>query len=82
VSGASAPLGAAAVVRVGGRAVARVGTYADLARGAVGALIGSGGRLEIAVRENLQRASAAIVDGDSATANPASSSDTSLRRGW
>jgi S-adenosylmethionine hydrolase len=44
-------LGAAAVVRVGGRVVARVGTYADLAPGAVGALIGSGGRLEIAVRD-------------------------------
>jgi len=44
-------LGAAAVVRVSGRVVARVGTYADLAPGAVGALIGSGGRLEIAVRE-------------------------------
>ncbi|MGH7353833.1 MAG: SAM hydrolase/SAM-dependent halogenase family protein [Candidatus Rokuibacteriota bacterium] len=46
-----APLGAGAVVRVGGRAVARVGTYADLRPGAAGALLGSGGRLEIAVRE-------------------------------
>ncbi len=45
------PLGAAAVVRVGGRAVARAGTYADLPPGTAGALIGSGGRLEIAVRE-------------------------------
>ena len=44
-------LGAAAAVRVGGRALRIVETYADLRPGAVGALVGSQGRLEIAVRE-------------------------------
>jgi S-adenosylmethionine hydrolase len=39
------------VIRVGGREVPLVGTYADLTVGRPGALVGSGGRLEIAVRE-------------------------------
>jgi S-adenosylmethionine hydrolase len=38
-------------IRVGGREVPLVGTYADLKPGGPGALVGSGGRLEIAVRE-------------------------------
>ena len=38
-------------VRVAGRAVPLVGTYADLAPGRAGALVGSRNRLEIAVRE-------------------------------
>ncbi len=45
------PLDAGVVVRVGGRAVPLVGTYADLAVGHPGAMIGSSGRLEVAVRE-------------------------------
>jgi S-adenosylmethionine hydrolase len=45
------------VVRVGGRDVPLVGTYADLPVGRPGALVGSGGRLEVAVREG----SAAVV---------------------
>jgi S-adenosylmethionine hydrolase len=45
------PLDADVVIRVGGREVPLVGTYADLAAGRPGALVGSGGRLEIAVRE-------------------------------
>jgi S-adenosylmethionine hydrolase len=39
------------VIRVGGREVPLVGTYADMSVGRPGALVGSGGRLEIAVRE-------------------------------
>jgi S-adenosylmethionine hydrolase len=39
------------VIRISDREVPLVGTYADLAAGRPGALVGSGGRLEIAVRE-------------------------------
>ena len=39
------------VIRVGGREVPLVGTYGDLLVGRPGALIGSSGRLEVAVRE-------------------------------
>ena len=45
------PLDATVVVRVGGREVPLAGTYGDLPVGRPGALVGSGGRLEIAVRE-------------------------------
>jgi len=45
------PLDASVVIRVGGREVPLAGTYADLPEGRPGALVGSGGRLEIAVRE-------------------------------
>jgi S-adenosylmethionine hydrolase len=38
-------------IRVGGRDVPLVGTYGELRAGGPGALVGSGGRLEIAVRE-------------------------------
>lgn len=38
-------------VRVAGRTVPLVGTYGELERGRLGALLGSSGRLEIAVRE-------------------------------
>ena len=46
-----APVDADLVIRVGGREVPLVGTYGDLSIGRPGALIGSSGRLEIAVRE-------------------------------
>jgi S-adenosylmethionine hydrolase len=46
-----APVTRDLVVRVGGREVPLVGTYGDLPVGRPGALIGSSGRLEIAVRE-------------------------------
>ena len=49
--GAIAALGADATIRVGGSRVPLVGTYADLLPGRAGAMIGSGDRLEIAVRE-------------------------------
>jgi S-adenosylmethionine hydrolase len=45
------PLDRGVVIRVGGREVPLVGTYGDLSPGRPGALLGSGGRLEIAVRE-------------------------------
>jgi S-adenosylmethionine hydrolase len=45
------PFDAELRIRVGGRDVPLVGTYAELAAGRPGALVGSGGRLEIAVRE-------------------------------
>ena len=40
-----------AIIRIGDREVPLVGTYADLAVGRPGAMVGSSGRLEIAVRE-------------------------------
>jgi len=45
------PLDSRLTIRVGGREVPLVGTYGDLQPGRPGALVGSGGRLEIAVRE-------------------------------
>jgi len=45
------PLPPGALIRVAGRTVPLVGTYADLAPGRAGALVGSRNRLEIAVRE-------------------------------
>jgi len=44
-------MGPSAIARIGRRVLIRVGTYGDLPPGDVGALIGSSGRLEIAVRE-------------------------------
>lgn len=44
-------LGGDAVVAVAGRRLGLVETYGDLARGRAGALVGSSGRIEIAVRE-------------------------------
>jgi S-adenosylmethionine hydrolase len=45
------PLDERLLIRVGGREVPLAGTYADLPANRPGALVGSGGRLEIAVRE-------------------------------
>jgi S-adenosylmethionine hydrolase len=50
-AGAVAALGARVRAQVGERALPVVGTYADLDVGEAGALVGSHGRLEIAVRE-------------------------------
>jgi hypothetical protein len=44
-------LGHAPRIRIGGRVLPLVGTYGDLGPGQAGALIGSSGRLEVAVRE-------------------------------
>jgi hypothetical protein len=46
-----AELGRSARIRLGGRPLPLVGTYGDLEEGQAGALVGSSGRLEIAVRE-------------------------------
>jgi S-adenosylmethionine hydrolase len=45
------PLDGTVLIRVGGHQVPLAGTYADLQVGRPGALVGSAGRLEIAVRE-------------------------------
>jgi S-adenosylmethionine hydrolase len=44
-------VGATPRIRLAGRSVPLVGTYGDLERGQAGALVGSSGRLEVAVRE-------------------------------
>jgi S-adenosyl-L-methionine hydrolase (adenosine-forming) len=44
-------LGRGARIRLGGRPLPLVGTYGDLEPGQAGALVGSSGRLEVAVRE-------------------------------
>lgn len=46
-----AEVGRSARIRLGGRPLPLVGTYGDLEEGQAGALVGSSGRLEIAVRE-------------------------------
>ena len=46
-----ADIGRSARIRLGGRPLPLVGTYGDLGEGQAGALVGSSGRLEIAVRE-------------------------------
>ena len=46
-----AALGAGPTVHIAGRRLPLVSTYGDLRRGQAGAVIGSGGRLEVAVRE-------------------------------
>jgi S-adenosyl-L-methionine hydrolase (adenosine-forming) len=50
-AGAVEGLGADASIHIAGRRLPLVGTYADLPRGAAGALVGSSNRLEVAVRE-------------------------------
>jgi len=43
--------GSEATIAIGGKTIPLVGTYGDLPLGGVGALVGSGNRLEVAVRE-------------------------------
>ena len=69
-----ASLGNAALIRLGGRRLPLVGTYGDLAPGQAGALLGSSGRLEIAVREGsaaamlkARRGTPVVVSRSSAT---------------
>lgn len=71
------PLDAGVVIRVGGRVVPLAGTYAELPIGRPGALVGSGGRLEIAVREGsaaavlrAQRGTPVVVSRTSASRRP------------
>jgi S-adenosylmethionine hydrolase len=65
------------VIRVGGHEVPLVGTYADLAVGRPGALVGSGGRLEIAVREG---SAAAVLRAQRGTAVVVSRRTSAPRR--
>jgi S-adenosylmethionine hydrolase len=65
------------VIRVGGREVPLVGTYGDLSVGRPGALVGSGGRLEVAVREGsaaavlrARRGTPVVVSRTSASKRP------------
>jgi S-adenosylmethionine hydrolase len=66
-------LGAAATVRIAGRPVPLVGTYGDLRRGQAGALIGSTGRLEIAVREGSAAARLRARRGTPVVVSPSTS---------
>src|SRR5207245_10053861 len=59
-----------AVVRVAGRVIPVVGTYGDLARGGLGALVGSSGRLEIAGREGSAAAVLRARRGERVTGSP------------
>jgi S-adenosylmethionine hydrolase len=68
-----AALGAAATVRIAGRPVPLVGTYGDLRRGQAGALIGSTGRLEIAVREGSAAARLRARRGTPVVVSPSTS---------
>src|SRR5438046_8471794 len=69
-----------AVVRVAGRVIPLVGTYGDLARGGLGALVGSSGRLEIAVREGSAAAVLRARRGTRVIVSPTSSSRTTSTR--
>src|SRR6059058_2119232 len=63
-----------AVVRVAKRAIPLVGTYGDLAPGGLGGLVGSSGRLEIAVREGSAAATLRARRGTRVIVSPTSSS--------
>src|SRR6266581_3712874 len=65
------------VVRVAGRTIPVVGTYGDLPRGGLGALAGSSGRLEIAVREGSAAAVLRARRGTRVIVSRTSSSRTS-----
>ena len=67
-------IGEGAVVRVAKRAIPLVGTYGDLAPGGLGGLVGSSGRLEIAVREGSAAATLRARRGTRVIVSPTSSS--------
>jgi S-adenosylmethionine hydrolase len=66
-------------VRVSGRPVDVVSTYGDLDAGRVGALVGSSGRLEIAVREGSAAAALRAQRGTRVTVSPTSAAPASTR---
>jgi len=70
----AARLGARIRVSVRGRAIPMVNTYGELERGGLGALAGSSGRLEIAVREGSAAAALRARRGTRVTVSPTSSS--------
>jgi S-adenosylmethionine hydrolase len=71
-------LGAGVRVSVAGRAIPLVRTYGDVERGGLAALAGSGGRLEIAVREGSAAAVLRARRGTRVVVSPTSSSGTTL----
>lgn len=75
-----APVNRDLVIRVGGREVPLVGTYGDLSVGRPGALIGSSGRLEIAVREGSAATLLRARRGTAVVVSRTSVSRTSVRR--
>jgi S-adenosylmethionine hydrolase len=80
VTSVSADLvGKDAVVRVAGRQIPWVGTYGDVAQGRLGALAGSSGRLEIAVREGSAAAVLRARRGTRVIVSPTSSSSRTTR---
>jgi hypothetical protein len=68
------------VVRVAGRTIPVIGTYGDLPRGGLGALAGSSGRLEVAVREGSAAAVLRARRGTRVIVSRTSSSRTSSSR--
>jgi hypothetical protein len=70
-------LGAGVSVHIAGRHLPLVGTYADLPLGAAGALIGSGNRLEVAVREG---SAAALLKARRGTPVAISSRRSTIRK--
>jgi S-adenosyl-L-methionine hydrolase (adenosine-forming) len=72
-------LGSRVRVRVAGHTIPVVRTYGDLARGGLGALAGSSGRLEIAIREGSAAAVLRARRGTPVTVSPTSSSRTAAR---
>ena len=75
----AARLGARIRVSVRGRAIPMVNTYGELERGGLGALAGSSGRLEIAVREGSAAAALRARRGTRVTVSPTSSSRNPAR---
>ena len=75
-----APVNTDLVIRVGGREVPLVGTYGDLSVGRPGALIGSSGRLEIAVREGSAATLLRARRGTSVVVSRTSTKRTTTRR--
>jgi len=74
------PIDSRLTIRVGGREVPLVGTYGDLQTGRPGALVGSGGRLEIAVREGSAEALLRARRGTPVVVSRASSMSTRPKR--
>lgn len=72
-------LGREASIHIAGRRLPLVGTYADLPRGAAGALIGSSNRLEVAVREGSAAALLKARRGTPVAVSPTSTRTTARK---
>lgn len=68
-------------ILIAGRRLPLVGTYADLPRGAAGALIGSSNRLEVAVREGSAAAVLKARRGTPVAVSPTRPRTTTTRKG-